>query len=299
MNSDETLKLWSSLLIDGRDILPTKAVLHELSEYSGKSIDEVRQLASTAPSITSKKWVDSDRSTPEGLSDFYNSVSNWVFGTLSYHARQAESENVPLPVQVAAAVSNGPPGDMLDFGCGVATACLLFAQMGWRVAAADISVPLLEFAKWRFRKRDIDAQCIDLNTEQLGSERFDLITAFNTMAHVSKVDETLQTLRTALRTGGKLIFDIDARKRGHGNDWHLYEDHYFINRRVRRSGFIRLPSIGFMYVYERREISPLKKLQFDLFDGVRYGTFTRWLINKARTLQRRLNSKRKSWGAEA
>ena len=286
MNNDEALSIWTSILVDGREIPPTEAVLVELSEYSGKTSEEVRQLASTAPSITKKKWEESDHSTPEGLTNFYNGLSNWVYGTLSYHARQAERENLPLPVQAAVAISNEPPGDMLDFGCGVATACLLFAKMGWRVAAADISTPLLDFAQWRFKQRGLNAKCIDLKMEQLGSEQYDLITAFNTMAHVPDVEETLHMLRTALRTRGKLIFDVDARKKSQGNEWHLYETNSSVIRQVRRLGFAQMLSVGSLYVYERRELSPPQKFWFNLVDEVRYSTITNWLIEKARRLRR-------------
>ncbi len=172
-------------------LTPSEAIIADLVEYSGLPIEEVRTLATSSQAISEQKWDSADRSTPEGLRDFYHSVSNWVFGTLNYHARQAESEDYPLPVQVAAALAGTPPGDHLDFGAGVATASLLFARLGWRPAISDVSPPLLEFARWRCTKHGVQARFIDLNNEGLGEAQYDLITAFNTFAHIPDISPTL------------------------------------------------------------------------------------------------------------
>ena len=289
MNVEEGLVLWTKVLTNGRQCSPSQAVLLELQEYTSLSLDEVKAAAAAAPSVTRATWDAADRSTPEGLRAFYQSLTNWVFGTLSYHARQAEGENTPLPVVAAAALSGRAAGDHLDFGSGVATASLMFAELGWRISIADVSKPLLDFAAWRFQTRKIEARVIDLNAKALPASSYDLITAFNTMAHVPDPAATFAELRTALRSGGLLVFDVDSRPRGAGrDDWHLYENDYEIIRLVRRTGFRHRPRAWPLYIFERAELGWGERAVVTLSDVLRYNGPATWVIEKARRLRARM-----------
>ena len=269
-------EFWNDILTDGTDMPPTEAVIHQLADYSGCSIDEVRQIVSDTNEISKRKWSEADRSTPDGLRDFYSSVTNWVFGNISYHARQAEGREGPypaFPIQVADALKNLTPGDHLDFGSGVGTASLLFQRFGWKITLADVSTPLLDFARWRLSRSNIRADFIDLNKDKLQESRYDLITAFNTMAHVPDVRQTVSELRCALRPGGLLVFDIDARKPAPGNEWFLYQHPYQVLRGIRALGFTRMPAIGAMHVYRREERGHLGARCVAAADFLRFNAF--------------------------
>jgi SAM-dependent methyltransferase len=284
MDKDAALRAWSDILTRGEKSRPTEAVLLELSEYSGKSVAEVRQIQETVHEISKERWEEVDRSSPAAVRDFYKNSWNIVFSGLNYHARQAEGLNRPLPVDVVAAIPPFGSAEMLEFGAGVGTAGVLFARAGWRVTLADISVPLLEFAKWRLARLGVGATFIDLNEEALGPNKYDLITAFNTMAQIppSALDETLVSLRNALRTGGLLVFDVDARRRSRGEQYYFYaHPHYYAHtyevvRRMRRLGFVKKPNIGPMLVFQRADQSPLSRTVLGLVDLVRYSTPAAW-----------------------
>jgi SAM-dependent methyltransferase len=289
MDSTSGLTLWTEILTRGSSLPPTEAAIRDLIEYSGLPEDEVRYLAANSQSITAKKWAEADRSTPEGLRAFYSGVTSWVFGTLSYHARQAEQKQTPLPVQAAIALADRKPGAHLDFGCGVATANLLFARLGWQATAADVAPPLLDFARWRFAKFGVDAKVIDLNTEALPPDSYDLITAFNTMVHVDKPSVALRNLHAALKPGGLLVFDIDSRKKSGTDQWFLYDSHAPILSGMRRLGFARRKPAGVLYIYEKVEASPLQREFFGVVDSVRYSRPVNWFINKLRGLKGRIH----------
>ena len=276
MNEIDALRLWADILKHGQDLAPTDAVLLELERYCGRPLEEVRSLANRSPHLTKEIWEAGDRSTAEGLKDFYDHVDNWIYGTLAYHARQAEGENVPLPVRAAVMLDGRPPGDFLDFGAGVATASLLFARLGWRVTSADISAPLLDFARWRFQDRGVDATVIDLSQERLRNRAFDVICAFNTMGHVPDPAATLRDLRRALRPHGLLLFDVDSRPRSEGSPWHLYEHEYPMARAIRRTGFVMLPKVGPMYVCRREETGALHRAVVGAYDRARYSRLASW-----------------------
>ena len=270
MKEQEALSLWSTLLRNGLDLRPTQAVLVELQRYSGLSLEQVRTLAERSPLMTKETWEARDRSTPEGVQDFYDHVAHWVYGTLAYHGRQAEGENVPLPVQAAAAVDGRRPGDFLDFGAGVATASLLFAELGWRTTAADVSAPLLDFARWRFSDRGIKAGVIDLSRERLPEQAFDVVCAFNTMVHVQNPAAAVRDLERTLRPGGLLIFDVDARPKASGMPWHLYDRQDPVLRVMGRCGFARRGRLGELHVFERQESGALKRTLSGTYDALRY-----------------------------
>jgi SAM-dependent methyltransferase len=284
-------KIWNDILTDGRDVPPTQAVIHQLADYSGLSLDEVRTIVSDTNEISKRKWSEADRSTPDGLRAFYSSVTNWVFGNISYHARQAEGREGPypaFPIQVADALKNLKPGHHLDFGSGVGTASLLFQRFGWKITLADISTPLLDFARWRLSRSNISADFIDLNKDKLEEGRYDLITAFNTMAHVPDVRQTVSELRAALRPGGLLVFDIDARKPAPGNEWFLYQHPYQVLRGIRALGYARMTPIGAMHVYRRAERGRLGARYVAAADLLRFNAFTAALGSLTRPARSRL-----------
>ena len=284
-------EVWSDILTDGRNMPPTEAVLYQLADYSGRSLDEVKEIVSSTNEISKQKWSEADRSTPEGLRAFYSSVTNWVFGNISYHARQAEGREGPypaFPIQVADALKTLKPGHHLDFGSGVGTASLLFQRFGWTISLADVSTPLLDFARWRLSRSNIRADFIDLNNDKLGQSQYDLITAFNTMAHVPDVLQTVSELRAALKPGGLLIFDIDARKPAPGNEWFLYQHPYQVLRGIRSLGFSRMRPIGAMHVYRRAERGHLGARRVAAADYLRFNALSSRLGSLTRPGRSRL-----------
>jgi 2-polyprenyl-3-methyl-5-hydroxy-6-metoxy-1,4-benzoquinol methylase len=291
MKTLSAAEIWSDILTDGRNMPPTQAVLHQLADYSGCSLDEVREIVSNTNEISKQKWSEADRSTPEGLRAFYSSVTNWVFGNISYHARQAEGREGPypaFPIQVADALKTLKPGHHLDFGSGVGTASLLFQRFGWTISLADISTPLLDFARWRLSRLNIRADFIDLNKDKLQERQYDLITAFNTMAHVPDVLQTVSELRGALKPGGLLVFDIDARKPAPGNEWFLYQHPYQVLRGIRALGFSRMRPIGAMHVYKRAERGQLGARRVAAADYLRFNAFTSRLGSLSRPARSKL-----------
>lgn len=271
MTLEEASRLWRDVLTSGRDVAPTEAVILDLMEYSGLAEAEVRAIATRTLDISNEKWSETKRHSAEDLIEFYRSVSNWVFGHMHYHAKQAEmaaAGDHPYPVLVAAQLAHLPPGDQLDFGAGVGTAGLLFARLGWRQTVSDVSPPLLEFARWRYQRRGIDARFIDLTQQSIGENRYDLITAFNTFAHVPDPLATLRDMRRALKPGGLLVFDVDIKKPTRESGWFLFDTPAPFIQPMRALGFAAKPSIGPMFVYQRTETPAWKRGLYGAVDSV-------------------------------
>ncbi|GAY13024.1 hypothetical protein TOK_1753 [Pseudonocardia sp. N23] len=84
----------------------------------------------------------------------------------------------------------------------------LFAHHGWHSSLAEVSTPVLDFARFRLRRRDIDADMIDLSVDkELPRNRFAAITAFGVFAYVSDVDRAARVVCRALAPRGVLFIE--------------------------------------------------------------------------------------------
>jgi SAM-dependent methyltransferase len=125
--------------------------------------------------------------TFEGLLDFYQTQTSWIFDTMWYHANQYTGSAPAESVEIALGISHLRPGNHLDFGAGPGSSSLFFHELGWRVSLADVSTTFQNFAKWRLQKHGVPATFYDNSKEDFPAATFDLITAFDVMVHVPNI----------------------------------------------------------------------------------------------------------------
>lgn len=97
---------------------------------------------------------------------------------------------------------------ILDAGCGTGRLCQLMSAYG-QVRGCDMSDLALEFC----RRRNISSVFkADLNTADLGTERYDVITSIDVLYHTAIRDDSLvlDRLYKALKPGGLLILNLVA-----------------------------------------------------------------------------------------
>lgn len=249
---EELRELWrESLVVDGYTD-PAESALHELSLYFGIPPEEARARCLRWERDSVAEWEAAPRDTEAGLLDFYRTQQSWIFDTVWYHAQQYTGAMPAESVMIAERLEGTPPGRQLDFGAGPGSTSLFFSRLGWDVALADISTTMLAFARWRLERRGISAGYYDTATDALPDEAFDLITACDVMVHVPDPRATLRQLHRALRAGGYLVFNVDARPRpSRETQWHLYPYAYPVLRPVRALGFAHEPKLEFFHVYRK------------------------------------------------
>jgi SAM-dependent methyltransferase len=192
-----------------------------------------------------EEWAAADRSTPEGIQDFYQSVQSWAFDLMWYAYLQTTGDGYPASVIAARFARDiGTGRDHLDFGSGTGTTAQLFSRLGFRTTMADISEPLLTYAAWRLERHGDQASRILLTSNELPADAYDVITALDTLVHVTDFDATARDLRRAIRDGGYLLANFDVRKEAHGSQWHLYHDVHDVEHRLRAAGFVRTHSFA-------------------------------------------------------
>jgi SAM-dependent methyltransferase len=106
------------------------------------------------------------------------------------------------------AVRLGRPLTMLDAGCGTGRLCQMLQAFG-QAEGCDVHPAALETAAKRGLKRLWPA---DLTSDDLGTERFDAITAIDVLYHRAVTDEgaALVRLHRALKPGGCLVLQVAA-----------------------------------------------------------------------------------------
>lgn len=291
---DKLLHLWQQSLVGKHNLAPMQAVIKELGEYFKLSPEEVWHRCVHWEQTSVEEWQAGNRSTEQGLLEFYNTQTSWIFDTMRYHAEQCVGQAFPESVIVAAGLRHLAPGHHLDFGAGPGTSSLFFHELGWRVSLADVSTTFQDFAKWRLAQHHVPATFYNSSQEQLPAETFDLITAFDVMVHVPNMSATLAMLHRSLKPGGYLVFNIDNRERSLANEPHLYQEQYPILGKVRRAGFRRLPKIAFFHVYQKTDRTPLGAGWINVYDRLRYNYYVTAVGHQLRRAKAHLSHARPS-----
>jgi SAM-dependent methyltransferase len=280
----ELLETWKRALTRGDELAPDAAVIGELGEYFKLDPQAVRERCENWERYSLSEWSSSDRSTAEGLRDFYDQQTSWIFDTMWYHANQYFGRAPAESIEIALGLASVPPGRMLDFGAGPGSSAIFFHLLGWDVSLLDISKTMRDFAAFRLARRNITAP-IYADVNELPLDTYDLITAFDVMVHVPNAGEIIARLHRSLRPGGRLVFNIDNRPATEKNHGHLYEDQWPILRSVRRTGFRRLKKITYFHVYQKVDRGLLETGLVAAFDLARYNRAVTRVGNIVRRIQ--------------
>ncbi len=103
--------------------------------------------------------------------------------------------------------------NVLDYGAGVGTICILLHQLGYDVTYADLSGKTSDFAKWRFKKRNLYIPTYelqgnvmnDLHSTHFKNIDFDCIVSTEVIEHVLEPQKLLQSFYNKLVHGGVLV----------------------------------------------------------------------------------------------
>ena len=100
---------------------------------------------------------------------------------------------------------------VLDLTCGTGSQVFYLTERGYKVTGSDFSPALLDIAREKAHKANIDIKFIDGDMRTLKVGNFDAaITMFNAVGHLTKNDfETaMENIGGNLKSGGIYVFDI-------------------------------------------------------------------------------------------
>lgn len=231
------------------------SVLAELAEFHSESVESAYHKCIHWEALSVEEWTSADRSTTAGLQGFYDSVASWKYDLAWYAYLQTTGHAFPQAIAVLRFLEQqNVSGTLLDFGSGIGLNAQFFRRSSFDVSIADVSHPLLDYASWRFHRHNDPIGIIDLNEVKLPDDAFDVVTAFDVLVHVPDFDETAGQLHRAIKSNGWLFANFDTRSRDEASSWHLHNNEFDLDRRLKRAGFVKRHVIGgFLGCYQRVE----------------------------------------------
>lgn len=100
---------------------------------------------------------------------------------------------------------------VLDLTCGTGSQVFWLAKCGYKVTGSDINKAMLEIAKDKAKKDQLDVELLEGDMRSINPGTFDaVITILNAVGHLTRQDFELaiKNIRKNLNDGGLYIFDI-------------------------------------------------------------------------------------------
>lgn len=244
LQHDSHYALWTAaLLLPGQPDLATSLVA-ELADYLEQPVVQVADRCRNAATELARNWQAAAPSDTAAITAFYRQADTYLYDLTWWHALQADTSAL-IQVQALEAALAHHAHTALDFGSGIGSLGLLLAQHGLAVTLADVQPDLNAYARWRFARRNLPVQVLDLPAPTsatddpppmiLPTAAFDFISAVDVFEHLPDPLYTLAQLVTALRPGGTLFIHLPP-----GPDtlhpMHLWHDPKLLLREAARLG---------------------------------------------------------------
>jgi SAM-dependent methyltransferase len=262
----------------------------ELSEYFRTSVEDVRARLAGATESFTEEWKQHvpDGRDERAVTRFYNESKTELFDLAHWHSHDPIHYRALMCADIA---HERGCRDYLDYGSGIGSDALVFASVGCRPTLADVSEPLLAFAKWRCERRGFDVRTIDLKTGRPPSGQFDAVVCFDVLEHIHRPLRALWTIHQSMRPGAVLFmhapFGPDPDRPMHV----VHED--VVTPRMRQVGFhwrndleTRFPEwLWHPRVYQSFSVSPLDRFGYRVYDEWLKGGTGAWLARAYRRLR--------------
>jgi SAM-dependent methyltransferase len=200
MNVQDLATTWTALMAPRTGDIRTELV-REAAEYLGLTEAEAWERLRGAGDRFRDEWMQTigDTKDADQIREFYNRGDTELFELIEWHATDPIHYRTLIVRDLAI---TGRGRTYLDYGSGIGSDAVAFAEAGFDVTVADISDILLGFAEFRCRKRGATVRKIDLKKEGLPENRFDVAVCFDVLEHVPDPLPVVRNIRRAMHEGG-------------------------------------------------------------------------------------------------
>ena len=258
-----------------------ESMVTELAEYLGEAPATVAAACAAGAESVAQDWKARQlrkESPPVAVVEFYRTTKSYLFDLTTFNSDYPHTATLEALLKMA---KQRGLTRVLDFGSGIGSVGIFFAQNGLDVSLADISEPLQKYVAWRFKVRGLKLKLIDLNREQLPRNTFEVVTAFDVLEHLPKPAETLHSLAASMRTGGLIALNVEEPDARFPQHIATYEE---VFSSVAAAGFRRLQFLQKTEVFERVERGSIPTLWHAFWGKIWYGALYRNCIAVLDTL---------------
>jgi len=209
------------LLISFRQRRQAGKYIKELSEYIGKSKNEVRKLFYDEE-VAEKVWKRVKPETEEEIFRFYAETEECLFSNLRWHA--LDIQKFTSRFKLVDFCRRHRIKTVLDYGGGAGEYCIFLSKNGLDVTYCDVYGVQWEFSKWRFERKSLPVKMLRANQDKL--RKYDLIICTDVLEHVRNPLKVLSRLHDALNINGYLCATFPF---SYPKEQHLLENKKYAN----------------------------------------------------------------------
>jgi len=190
-------------------------IVAELAAYLNQPVEWVESRCRTAAAELAQAWCEAAPATAADVAAFYRQADAYLYDLTWWHTL-SEDDSALIQVEALETALAYRARSALDFGSGIGSLGLLMARHGLSMTLAEINPRLNDYARWRFDRRGLKAQFLDLPASgaltdvSLVRESFDLISAVDVFEHLPDPRAALAALSAALRPGGALFIHLPS-----------------------------------------------------------------------------------------
>ena len=184
--------------------------LQDVSDISSfLNLDEdyvLNHLINYQPSEMANDWRRNNPKTARDMRNFYAKTELYIWELTKWHTSSLYEFRIAATKFVLENYPKLTHPRVLDYGCGIGTISLNFAEKDYQTTIADIPGRTLEYAKYRFSRRNLPVKVYDIKEDfDVPNEPFDIIICVDVLEHLSYPVKTIHRLARILRPGGLAV----------------------------------------------------------------------------------------------
>jgi len=178
--------------------------LAEICAFTHEDLPDVEEKCEQAGLAACSLWNRNTPSSESELRRFYQDNDFYVYELMKTEYTGSQDK---LLEEILGEIR--PGRQMLDYGGGCGTLAIASAGAGVKTSYLDLPGVLLDFAAFRFRRRNLPVKVIAAKGKEPLNRLYDAIACIDVLEHLSRPEDTLRLLAEHVRPGGKLILKVD------------------------------------------------------------------------------------------
>ncbi len=243
------------------DVKIAKRVFRELEIYLNKPIEKISQeywgLKEAEEAEKQKRIANAE--TIEEVLNYYRTTDYFLYELIYWEALKSKQTEFRKLYYLCRKMKIDK---LVDFGGGVGGLSIFMASWGLRCDYLDVPGKTFDFAKWRFKRRNLEIQLYS-DAGALPLSRYDGVVAYDVLEHLFNIEEVIEKINQTLKSGGYFISRSTFNEEGlHLPKNKKFQDITIFNALMEKNNFIFLG-----------QLKPNYLSQFLKYLGFKYALF--------------------------